>query len=213
MSLSESHICPNCGAPLVRRSFIEMCLYCGYFTAVSSNIKADSTSSGDVSPQERYVYFTRQLSYIQMDCPVEVIKVGDSYNVRAKGTFSPNDGKKMMTDIILRYQANLAEDTFTLQLKIESKHDEIPAVYIKTNSSVFIPEVVLTKGYYTLMISDALFCSLCEADDIDVDTNLILTPLIWKELKTYSRRFYHSIINRQRYVYSVHQKLIIDKTN
>ena len=211
MSHPSSHICPNCGAPLIRHAFVETCPYCGYVSEALDGKIGKEMDLVEVPPKERFSYVKRQLSYIQTECPVEVENKENAYYIRAKGVFSPNDGKKANTDLMLRYEACIAEDIFALKLLVESNHDNSPIVYIKTDTTVFVPDVIIEKGRNVIAVSTTMFCALCEAEDISVETNLILDPIIWNELKTYSRRFYHSIINRQRYLYSIHQKLIIDK--
>ena len=210
MTVSEKHICPQCGAPLDQRTFVETCSFCGY-VSVSSSGKDDGGTQVEISPCGLFNYVTRHLSYIQSECPVEVKKQGEGYSIMAKGTFSPNDGRSVITDIILRYFATISKETFTLELLIESEHNDMPSFFIQTEvGRVFVPEVVCKKGRFAITISYEQFLALCKADSLDVDTNLITVPLRWDELKIYSRRFYHSIRDRARYVYSIHTRLFSD---
>lgn len=210
MTVSEKHICPQCGAPLDQRTFVETCSFCGY-VSMSSFDNNEEGVQVEFSPSEFFNYISRHLSYIQSECPVEIKKQGESYSIMDRGVFSPNDGRKVITDIILRYYATITKDTFTLELVVESEHNDRPVFYIQTEvGRILAPKVVCKKGRSAITITYEEFLALCEAESLEVDTNLITIPLVWDELKTYSRRFYHSIMDRSKYVYSLRKELYTD---
>ena len=210
MTVSEKHICPQCGAPLDQHLFVQTCSFCGY-VSVSSSDNNEGDVQVEISPSELFNYISRHLSYIQSECPVVVKKQGEGYSINAKGVFSPNDSRKVITDIILRYYATITKDTLTLELLIKSEHNDRPVFYIQTEvGRIFAPRVVCKKGRSAITVTYEQFLALCEAESLEVDTNLITIPLVWDELKTYSRRFYHSIMDRSKYVYSLRKELYTD---
>lgn len=210
MTLLEKCICPQCGAPLDQHPFVQTCSYCGY-VSVSSSGKEEGLVQVERSPRELFNYVTHHLTYIQSECPVVVKKQGEGYSIIAKGAFSPNNGRTVVPEIILRYLATITKDTFLLELLIESEHIDMPYFFIQTEiGKVFALDVVYKRGQYAISVSYEQFLALCDAEGLEVDTNLITIPLVWDELKTYSRRFYHSIMDRSKYVYSLRKGLYTD---
>ena len=211
MTISEKHICPQCGAPLDQHLFVQTCSFCGYVSAADEQPEKELTLEGP-SPQERYDYIVRHLTYIRSECPVEVKQKDKAYLIRANHQFFPNDGKNTLETLPLRYVASFSKESFQLLLSLEAEMDASPQLYFKVyEDRIIVPLIIRKEGHYSFLLTFKQFAALCEAEEVVVDTNMSPGEYSWDEFRTYSRRYYHSVIDRTRYRYSLHQTLYIDK--
>lgn len=208
-----TRICPRCGAPMDQHSFVDTCSYCGYVLSVSSDNSEDAAGKymPPESPKELYEYITRHLSYIQSCCPVEVQKTDGTFLFKSKTAFSPNDGKEAITRIKLKYEASISENSYQLLLTFNSMVNELPRLFLRINSeTVLTPSSLFHNGHYAFELSIESFRALCEANVLEMEMAPFFLLCSWDEFKTYSRRFYHSLIDRNKYYYCLFHKLITD---
>ena len=202
-------ICPQCGAPLERHNFILICGFCGYYTAIDNKEveKGEQPSRNNV--KERFEYVSKQYGYIKKHCPVDIINNKQGFIILARDIFCPNDGKIIRNNIRFRYEATISETEFILKLDIDNIIQNKP-IAIKTDYRMLVPEALPFNGGLSLNLFLKDLLDICESEDIDIYLPNIDENLTWDEMITVSRRFYHSIIDRSYYGYSLNKKLLID---
>lgn len=211
MTISENHICPQCGAPLDQHLFVQTCSFCGYVSATAKQPEKGLVLV-ESSPQERYDYIIRHLTYIQTACPVEVKQIDNAFQIMANHPFFPNVGRNILRTLPFRYASVFTRDSFQLHLYLEAVVDTNPQLFFKTDAdNIIVPLSIQKQGNFSFQFSFCQYAALCEAEELVVDTNLAKGEYSWDEFKAYSRRFYHSVFDRTRFKYSLHQKLYIDK--
>ncbi|MBR4563920.1 MAG: hypothetical protein IKO26_05670 [Paludibacteraceae bacterium] len=205
-------ICPNCGAELEQHAFVHVCPYCGYISADNIHNDKPKVDSGSYHP---YKNILGNLDTIQQSEFIELIQKADGYECISAKPFYPNDGHfHLDKSFELRWYARVTKHGFSIALLAKSRHaDSQNHICIKTDKGVLaLKQDGENRGYkvFPLIIDDFLY--ICTSSDIELDTNIYENAFQYdyEELVTYSCRFYHLIIDKDKYVYSLYQPLLID---
>lgn len=204
--------CPNCGAELEQHAFVHVCLYCGYVSA--DNIHKDKPMV-DSRSYRPYINVSGNLEAIQQSEFVELIQKENGYECMSAKPFYPNDGHfHLDKSLELRWYARVTKHSFSIALLAKSRHTESQNhICIMTDNGVLsLKQDGENRGYnvFPLTIDDFLY--ICNSSNIKLETNIYENAFQYnyEELVTYSCRFYHLVIDKDKYVYSLYQPLLID---
>ena len=204
--------CPNCGAELEQHAFMHVCPYCGHVSVDNIHKEKPKEDGGSYRP---YKNILGNLDAIQQSEFIELMQKADEFECISAKPFYPNDGHfHLDKSFELRWFARVTKHSFSIALLAKSRHtDSQNHICIKTDKGVLaLKQDGEYRGYkvFPLTIDDFLY--ICNSNNIELETN-IYEPAHKKdyaELITYSHRFFHLIIDKEKYLYSIYQPLIID---
>lgn len=205
--------CPNCGAELEQHAFVHVCPYCGYVSA--DNAQNDYDAKDDSESYHPYENILNNLDAIQQSEFVELIQKADGYECMSAKPFYPNDGRfHLDKSFELRWYARVTKHGFSIALLAKSRHaDSQNHICVKTDKGILaLKQDGENRGYKVFPLTIDDFLCICNSSGIELDTNINENAFQndYGELLTYSCRFYHLIIDKNKYTYSIYQPLLID---
>lgn len=201
--------CPNCGAEMERHAFTHVCPFCGY-------ISPDETPKGKGSTNDNRSYspyenILNHLDAIKQSEFLELIQKTDCFECFSAKPFYPYDGHfNLDKSLEIHWYARVTKHSFSIFLLAKSYHSDIQnQIIIKANDDILtLKQNGECRGYsvFPLTIDDFLY--ICDSQSIELAT--IRTYSNYDEFIIYSHRFFHFVIDNEKYLYSIYQPLIID---
>lgn len=204
--------CPNCGATLERHAFTHVCSYCGYVSATNEELQYGESEEINNS---YYEYISNNLATIKQSPFVDIVQKQDCFECLSSKNFYPNDGHYMLDKkLSFLWHAKVTKQGIRFNLLVKSEHtDAQNYICIKVREDVF---TFKQQGEIFNMLAFPMtldyFLLFCVVDDFDLDTNLYAHAYLndYQEFVTYTRRFFHIVINKTKYNYSLNIKLLTD---
>ena len=206
-------ICPNCGAELEQHAFAHVCPFCRYVSADTKVVQRNTDNESIiVNPYENIL---GNLSEIQQSEFIEIKQNANEYECVSAKTFYPNDGNfNLNKNLELRWYAKATKQSVNLALLAKSNHqDALNYISIKTEDNVFtLKQNGEHKAFLLFPMTLADFICICRSRSVELDTNLHVNAHKndFEEFITYSHRFYHLVIDKEKYIYSLYQPLLTD---
>ena len=204
--------CPNCGAEMEQRAFMNVCSFCGSISVTERTLPSLSKSTKD--EKQFYEYIKKNLSIIQQSQFVDIKDLGETFECVSSKPFYPNDGHYTLDkSISFWWYTKISKQGIKISLLVNAPHSTAQNfICINVGRAVLTlkqTEEILGKKSFSLTFAD--FDFLCSETDFQIDTNMSFsTCLDYGEFATYTRRFYHIIIDKTKYRYSVNLKLLTD---
>ncbi len=205
--------CPNCGAPLEQDRFSSVCRYCGRILAGDSHKDTKQEQTNTSNPRKHYDYIVNNEERISQSGFVELKKEGKRYRLTST-PFYANDG--FLKQIPLPYwqlQFQCDGQTERILIGICGKHPATRmAIKVGDDNDILSLQMLhYADGYTWFKISEAQLLAICTAQKIDLSTDLTLPANAqFNELPIFAARFYNTVFNRMKFMYSIHVNLISD---
>lgn len=206
--------CPNCGADLERRAFMFICSYCGS-TIADNEHNRTTIQDEEETTSSFYDYVTRHYDYIQQSPFVNIQHNGRQIECTSAPPFYANDGhfhldktlgfcwRTYITPLgirfaLLAYSPNIMADSY-LCFKIGDK------TYKYNCDSTTAKEAVFSFTFDE-------FLMFCVVEDFELYTNICDSSInnSFHEFITYTRRFFHYVLNRNKFRYAIDVTLLTD---
>lgn len=207
-------ICPSCGAEMEQRAFMHVCSFCGSI-AVTEGRTLPAFSNGQKNEQLFYEYIQQNLSAIRRSSFVDIKDSGEVFECVSAKPFFPNDGHyTIYKDLSFWCYAKIAKREISMALLVNTQHNAAHNfICIKVGRIVLtLKQAGELSGKKMFPLSFADFDFLCSANVFHIDTNMSVSafPLDYTEFATYIRRFFHIVIDKTKYLYSINEKLLTD---
>lgn len=205
-------ICPNCGAEMERHAFTHVCSFCGHVIAANETIRPTLKEKND---SRYYDYIAKNLSYIQQSPHIEIVENTDSFVCTSAKPFYPNDGHYALDNsIAFWWHAKVTKHGVAICLLMKSRHlNSCNHICFKVKDSVFTFKQdgeLLDKLVFPMKLDD--FLLLSKENTFEFDTNLSENAYQKKydEFTTYTRRFYHLLLDSSKFRYALNTELLTD---
>ncbi len=205
--------CPNCGAEMEQRAFMNVCSFCGSISVTERVLSSLSKSPKD--EKQFYEYIKQNLSTLLQSPFVDIKDLGETFECVSAKPFYPNDGHYTLEkSLSFWWYAKISKQGIKISLLVNAPHSTARNfICIKVGSAVLNlkqAEEILGKKSFSLTYTD--FDFLCSKTDFQIDTNMSSSfyPLDYGEFATFTRRFYHTVIDKIKYRYSINLKLLTD---
>lgn len=211
--MKDSSVCPNCGAPMVQDRFSSVCRYCGTILAGDSHKDTKQEQAGIGNPRKHYDYIATNEGRISQCQYVELQKSGKRF-VIISTPFYANDGfLKQIPSLHWRFRFQCDGQTERIIIGICGKRPATRmAIKVGDDNDILSLQMHLfADGYTWFKVSEAQLLTICAAQKIDLSTDLTLPANAqFNELPIFAARFYNTVFNRMKFMYSVHVNLISD---
>lgn len=205
--------CPNCGAPMEQDRFSSVCRYCGTVLAGKSTASVPQEHTDTGNPRRHYDYIATNEERIVQYRFVELQKEGKRYIITSK-SFYANDGfLKHIPSLHWRLQFQCDGRTEQVLIGVSGKRPATRmSIKIGDNADVLTLRMLnYANGYTWFKLSEAQLLAICTTQTIDLSTDLPLpTNAQFNELPIFAARFYNTVFNRMKFMYSTHVNLISD---
>ena len=217
MENGTNHICPNCGAAMEEQGLSVVCPFCGTHHDLGNykRIKQGNVLSWEIS--ERFNYLKNNERSLRSSVFVILLESNTTYRIKSDPSYFANDGKY---NKILGYSFNFEyfndNDTEFLYLIVNTcKNKNMAEPYL----SFLLDHELQVSPVFEKWETDACVFAMtlielkeiCDSQDIEIYSNLMDCEYdLHEEFITYCCRFYNTIFDKRKYLYSLHKNLISD---
>lgn len=191
--------------------FSSVCQYCGTILAGGAHKNTKQADTGDA--RKHYDYISTNETRIAQCQFVKIRKEGKRYIITST-PFYANDGfLKQISSLHWRLQFKSDGGTVQVLLGVFGKRPATRmAIKVGNDNDVLTMQFVHYANEYTwFKLSKDQLLSICTAQTIDLSSDLpIPSNAQFNELPIFAARFYNTVFNRMKFMYSTHVNLISD---
>lgn len=205
--------CPNCGAPMEQDGFLSVCKYCGTVVTMDEPDTKNKNHIGTGNSRKHYDYISSNETNISQNQHVALQKEKNRYTLTST-PFYANDGfLKPLSSPHWRLQFQCDGRTEKLLIGIKGKRPASRmAIKLDEDAGVLVlPMLHHADGYTWFKLTEPQLLDICTSKDVDLSTDLpLLSNAHFNELPIFAARFYNTVFNRMKFMYSTHVNLITD---
>lgn len=218
MANGTNHICPNCGAAMKEQGLSVVCPFCGTHHDLGNykRIKQRDVYSWEIS--ERFNYLKNNERTLKSNDFVILLENNTTYRIKSNPSYFANDGEyNRNLDYSFNFEYFNDDDTESLYLIVNivntCKNMTDPYLSFLLDYELQISPVFekWELDAYVFAMTLIELKGICDSRDVKIYSNLMDCEYDFhEEFITYCRRFYNTIFDKRKYLYSLHQKLISD---